>query len=142
MDKLYHSHANYLRNFNDYEIKMINIETKDKNELKETDINPMPKNDKILVSLHSAENQYKSTLESVNNSMKVIYKEVNALLEEYNKYNNELKQIMETNISSIYLGCISSNKIQQIFDEKVLTFKNFKANNNLDDLQYGDYEKT
>ena len=141
MDKLYHSHANYLRNFNDYEIKMINIEIKDKNELKETDINPMPKNDKILVSLHSAENQYKSTLESVNNSMKVIYKEVNALLEEYNKYNNELKQIMETNISSIYLGCISSNKIQQIFDEKVLTFKNFKANNNLDDLQYGDYEK-
>jgi hypothetical protein len=142
MDKLYHSHANYLRNFNDYEIKMISIETKDKNELKETDINPMPKNDKILISLHSAENQYRSTLENVNNSMKVLCKEANALLEEYNKYNNELKQIMETNIGSIYLGYITSNKMQQTFDEKVLTLKNFKANNNLDDWKCSDYEES
>ena len=141
MDKLYQSHANYLRNFNDYEIKMINIETKDINELKETDIIPVPKIDAILMSLHSSESQYKSTIESVNNNMKILYKEVNSLLEEYNKYNNEIKQIMESNIGSIFLGYITSNKIQQTIDEKVLTLKNSKTNKNLEDLQFGEYEE-
>ena len=141
MDKLYHSHVNYLRNFNDYEIKMINIETKDKNELKESDINLIPKKDKILVSLHYAESQYKSTLESVNNSMKVLYKEVKTLLEEYNKYNKELKQIIGSNVGSIYLGYITSTKMQQTYDEKVLKLKNLKANNKLNDSQYNEYEE-
>ena len=142
MDKLNKRHINYLRYFNDYETKMISVETKDKKEIKQIDINPIPKKDTILNSLHSTESIYKSTLENVNNNLNTLYKEVNQCIEECNKINNEISEIMESNMASIYLGYATSNKIQETFDKKILTLKKFNSSNNsLDDSQNSDNEE-
>ena len=139
IDKLNSSHVNYLRYFNDYETKMINNETKDIKEIKESDENTIPKNDGILTSLHASESQYKSTIENVNQNLKNIYTEVTQCLEEYNKLNNEINETMESSMAFIYLGYATSNKLQKAYDKKVLTIKKFSSKN-IDDLQNSDSE--
>ena len=111
IDKLNISHVNYLKYFYDYERKMIYNETKDIKEIEESDENLMPKNDSILTSLHSNEFQYKSTIENTNQNIKNIINEVNQCFEEYNKINNEISEIMESSMASIYLGYATSNKL-------------------------------
>ena len=139
IDKLNISHVNYLKYFYDYEKKMIYNETKDIKEIEESDENLMPKNDSILTSLHSYEFQYKSTIENTNQNIKNIINEVNQCFEEYNKINNEISEIMESSMASIYLGYATSNKLQKAYDQKVLTLKRFNSNS-LDDLQNSDNE--
>ncbi len=133
IDKLDTSHVNYLRNFYDYETKMIYNETKDINEVKDSDENLiLPKNDTILISLHSSESQYNSTIENINQSMKNIYDEVNQNIEEFNKINNEINEIIESSMASIYLGYATSIKLQKGFDQKILTLKKFNASSSED----------
>ena len=133
IDKLDTTHVNYLRNFYDYETKMIYNETKDINEVKDSDENLiLPKNDTILISLHSSESQYNSTIENINQSMKNIYDEVNQNIEEFNKINNEINEIIESSMASIYLGYATSIKLQKGFDQKILTLKKFNASSSED----------
>ena len=133
IDKLDTSHVNYLRNFYDYETKMIYNETKDINEVKDSDENLiLPKNDTILISLHSSESQYNSTIENINQSMKNIYDEANQNIEEFNKINNEINEIIESSMASIYLGYATSIKLQKGFDQKILTLKKFNASSSED----------
>ena len=133
IDKLDTTHVNYLRNFYDYETKMIYNETKDINEVKDSDENLiLPKNDTILISLHSSESQYNSTIENINQNMKNIYDEVNQNIEEFNKINNEINEIIESSMASIYLGYATSIKLQKGFDQKILTLKKFNASSSED----------
>ena len=133
IDKLDTTHVNYLRNFYDYETKMIYNETKDINEVKDSDENLiLPKNDTILISLHSSESQYNSTIENINQSMKNIYDEANQNIEEFNKINNEINEIIESSMASIYLGYATSIKLQKGFDQKILTLKKFNASSSED----------
>ena len=126
IDKLDTTHVNYLRNFYDYE-------TKDINEVKDSDENLiLPKNDTILISLHSSESQYNSTIENINQSMKNIYDEANQNIEEFNKINNEINEIIESSMASIYLGYATSIKLQKGFDQKILTLKKFNASSSED----------
>ena len=140
IDKLNTNHVNYLRNFNDYEKKMIYNETKDIKEIKESDENLMPKNDTILTSLHSNEFQYKLAIENTNQNIKNIYSDINQCLEEFNKINNEINTTMESSMASIYLGYATSNKLQKAYDKKILTIKRFSTNS-LEDLQNSDSEE-
>ena len=133
IDKLDTTHVNYLRIFYDYETKMIYNETKDINEVKDSDENLiLPKNDTILISLHSSESQYNSTIENINQNMKNIYDEVNQNIEEFNKINNEINEIIESSMASIYLGYATSIKLQKGFDQKILTLKKFNASSSED----------
>ena len=140
LDKLNSSHTTYLRSFNDYETKMIKNETKDIKDVKEKYENTMPKSDPILLSLHSTESQYQKTIEIVNQNVKNIYTEVNQNLEEVNKINNEINEIIESSIASIYLGYVTSNKIQKVYDKKIFTLKKFKTENT-EDLENIDNEE-
>ena len=140
IDKLNTSHVNYLRYFNDYETKMIYNETKDIKENEEYEEYPMPKNDSILTSLHTNEFQYKTVIENTNKELKNIYNDVNQCFEEYNKINNEINEIMENSMASIYLGYATSNKLQKAYDKKVLTLKRFSTNS-LDELISSDNEE-
>ena len=112
---------------------MIYNETKDINEVKDSDENLiLPKNDTILISLHSSESQYNSTIENINQNMKNIYDEVNQNIEEFNKINNEINEIIESSMASIYLGYATSIKLQKGFDQKILTLKKFNASSSED----------
>ena len=140
IDKLNTSHVNYMRYFNDYETKMIYNETKDINEVEESDVNLMPKNDVLLMTLHSFEAQYNSNLETVNQSLKDIYNKVNESLEEFNKINNEINETMESSLASIYLGYATSSKMQKVNDKQIFTLKRFSSNS-LEDIIQNDSEE-
>ena len=140
IDKLNTSHVNYMRYFNDYETKMIYNETKDIKEVEESDVNLMPKNDVLLMTLHSFEAQYNSNLETVNQSLKDIYNKVNESLEEFNKINNEINETMESSLASIYLGYATSSKMQKVNDKQIFTLKRFSSNS-LEDIIQNDSEE-
>ena len=142
IDKLNTSHVNYMRYFNDYETKMIYNETKDINEVEESDVNLMPKNDVLLMALHSFEAQYNSNLETVNQSLKDIYNKVNECLEDFNKINNEINETMESSLASIYLGYATSNKMQKVNDKQIFTLKRFSSNSLEDMIQNDNEENT
>ena len=129
-----------MRYFNDYETKMIYNETKDINEVEESDVNLMPKNDVLLMTLHSFEAQYNSNLETVNQSLKDIYNKVNESLEEFNKINNEINETMESSLASIYLGYATSSKMQKVNDKQIFTLKRFSSNS-LEDIIQNDSEE-
>ena len=141
IDKLNTSHVNYMRYFNDYETKMIHNETKDIKEVEESDQNLMPKTDAFLMTLHSIEAQYNSTLESVNQSLKDIYNGVNECIEEFNKINNEINETMESSMGSIYLGYVTSNKILKANDKQIFTLKRFSSSS-LEDMIQSDSEES
>jgi hypothetical protein len=73
IDKINLNHLAYLRNFYDFEIKMIKNETKQTKETEEENLESThPKEDTFLVSLHNKENQYKTSLDNANKDIKNI----------------------------------------------------------------------
>ena len=133
IDKLNSNHISYLRQFNDFEIKMIKDETK---ETKETEAENLehfnPKEDTLLISLHNKENLYKTNLENVNKELKVINDEVNKSVEELNNINKEINDIMGSNLTNIYIGFITTSKMQKVYEKKILSLNQFNPDENID----------
>jgi hypothetical protein len=133
IDKLNSNHIAYLRQFNDFEIKMIKDETKETKETEEENLEHFnPKEDTLLISLHNKENLYKSNLENANKELKIINDEVNKSVEELNSINKEINDIMESNLTNIYIGFITTNKMQKIYEKKILNFNQFNPGENIE----------
>ena len=129
IDILNLNHLSYLRNFYDFEIKMIQNETNtntSKEKEKEKLVSTQPKDDTFLVSLHNKENQYKTNLDNANKEIKTIYGIIDINNYELNNIYKEMQNIMDTYLNNIHLGYVSSIKMQQIFETKFL----HKNNNN------------
>ena len=129
IDILNLNHLSYLRNFYDFEIKMIQNETNtntSKEKEKENLVSTQPKDDTFLVSLHNKENQYKTNLDNANKEIKTIYGIIDINNYELNNIYKEMQNIMDTYLNNIHLGYVSSIKMQQIFETKFL----HKNNNN------------
>ena len=140
IDKLNRSHLGYLRNFNDFEIKMIVNETKETQETEEENLEQInPKEDTFLMSLHNKEYQYKNNLEHTNNEFKVITQGMNKCIDELNKINKEMEKIMENNMYNIYLGFAASNKMQKFLEQKFMdkkqTISGEIKDNNIKEMQ-------
>ena len=121
IDALNSSHINYLRNFNDFEMKMIKDETKETKETEEENLEHFnPKEDKLLIALHNKENIYKSNLDIVNKKVKSIYNEVNKSVDEFNKMSKEMNDVMESILTDIYLGFITTNKMQKNYEKRII----------------------
>ena len=132
IDKLNSSHVSYLRDFNDFEIKMIKDETKETKETEEENLKHFnPKEDTLFISLHNKENVYKSNLDNVNKELKTIYDEINKSVEELNNINKEIEGTMESNLTNLYIGFITSNKMQKIYEKKILNIKQFNFGENI-----------
>ena len=115
------SHINYLRHFNDFEMKMIKDETKETKETEEENLEHFnPKEDKLLIALHNKENIYKSNLDIVNKKVKSIYNEVNKSVDEFNKMSKEMNDVMESILTDIYLGFITTNKMQKNYEKRII----------------------
>ena len=124
IDLLNTNHISYLRLFNDFEIKMIIDETKETKEIeKENFAYSQIKENELLVSLHNKEFEYKSILESTNNELKIIYNEVDKNIEELKKINKEINDLMESLLTTIYFGFLTSNKMHKIYEKKILNLK-------------------
>ena len=131
IDKINLNHLAYLRNFYDYEIKVIQNETKTTKEIEEKNVvNTKPKKDPFLVDLHNKENQYKTNLDNSNKEIKLIYQLINIGNYELNNIYKEMQNIIDTYLNNIRLGYVSSIKMQQIFETKFLN----KNNKNLDEI--------
>ena len=129
IDILNLNHLSYLRNFYDFEIKMIQNETNtntSKEKEKENLVSTQPKDDTFLLSLHNKENQYKTNLDNANKEIKTIYGIIDINNYELNNIYKEMQNIMDTYLNNIHLGYVSSIKMQQIFETKFL----HKNNNN------------
>ena len=129
IDILNLNHLSYLRNFYDFEIKMIQNETNtntSKEKEKENLVSTQPKDDTFLVSLHNKENQYKTNLDNANKEIKTIYGIIDINNYELNNIYKEMQNIIDTYLNNIRLGYVSSIKMQQIFETKFL----HKNNNN------------
>ena len=129
IDILNLNHLSYLRNFYDFEIKMIQNETNtntSKEKEKENLVSTQQKDDTFLVSLHNKENQYKTNLDNANKEIKTIYGIIDINNYELNNIYKEMQNIMDTYLNNIHLGYVSSIKMQQIFETKFL----HKNNNN------------
>ena len=129
IDILNLNHLSYLRNFYDFEIKMIQNETNtnaSKEKEKENLVSTQPKDDTSLLSLHNKENQYKTNLDNANKEIKTIYGIIDINSYELNNIYKEMQNIMDTYLNNIHLGYVSSIKMQQIFETKFL----HKNNNN------------
>ena len=129
IDILNLNHLSYLRNFYDFEIKMIQNETNtntSKEKEKENLVSTQPKDDTSLLSLHNKENQYKTNLDNANKEIKTIYGIIDINNYELNNIYKEMQNIMDTYLNNIHLGYVSSIKMQQIFETKFL----HKNNNN------------
>ena len=131
IEKLNLSHLAYLRNFYDFEIRMIKNETKLTKETEEENFESShPKEDTFLISLHNKENQYKTSLDNANKDIKNIYEGINKIMDELNDIYKEMKDIMEKYLKNIHLGYVSSIKMQQIFEKNILR----KNSSKLDDI--------
>ena len=131
IDKINLNHLAYLRNFYDYEIKVIQNETNTTKEIEEKNVvNTKPKKDPFLVDLHNKENQYKTNLDNSNKEIKLIYQLINIGNYELNNIYKEMQNIIDTYLNNIRLGYVSSIKMQQIFETKFLN----KNNKNLDEI--------
>ena len=133
IDILNLNHLSYLRNFYDFEIKMIQNETNtntSKEKEKENLVSTQPKDDTSLLSLHNKENQYKTNLDNANKEIKTIYGIIDINNYELNNIYKEMQNIMDTYLNNIHLGYVSSIKMQQIFETKFL----HKNNNNLGEI--------
>ena len=138
IDKLNSSHINYLKHFNDYEVKMIKDETKETKETEEENLEHfIPKEDTILLVLHSNESQYKINLENTNKELNIIYNETNKAINDLNLFIKEINNIMLSNLSNIYIGCVAGSKMQKIYENKILKLNennyNKNSNNNISD---------
>ena len=131
IDKINLNHLAYLRNFYDYEIKVIQKETNTTKEIEEKNlVNTKTKKDPFLVDLHNKENQYKTNLDNSNKEIKLIYQLINIGNYELNNIYKEMQNIIDTYLNNIRLGYVSSIKMQQIFETKFLN----KNNKNLDEI--------
>ena len=120
IDKLNRSHLGYLRNFNDFEVKMIINETKETKETEEENLEQInPKEDTFLMSLHNKEYQYKNNLDQSNNELKAMTQGMNKCTEDLNNINKEMEKIMGNYLDNIYLGYVASNKMQKFFNQKI-----------------------
>ena len=120
--KIKDSNIKYLRDFNDYEIKMIEDETNINNETGKT------KKDRknLYNTLKNSENDYKNLLETSNNSINQLSNKINDTIKELKIVINDINQNMKSNMFLISLGYAISNKMQESCIQS--TIQNFSTN--------------